>query len=209
MKNSLNIGKESYERETCVFCELESTFKIVKLEEVLRCSNQISGATKSTQNFVRNQDSIFETEMDDITLNQQQQPQDSQKRMVSPSLPESNQLEAGTSRNQKSSYPSDDSTKADKSFDLGMNLDQAFQRFASLEKSNAPKSKIVSKFGFLCEPSQGVDIEGLKPNLVEFSKDILITSNIAVISLALILKRSIRNKKTTTFLHMTVSNLKY
>ena len=73
MKNgSLNIGKESYERETCVFCELESTFKIVKLEEVLRCSNQISGATKSTQNFVQNQGSIFETEMDDITLNQQQ-----------------------------------------------------------------------------------------------------------------------------------------
>ena len=76
-----------------------------------------------------------------------------------------------------------------------MNLDQAFQRFASLEKSNAPKSKIVSKFGFLCEPRQGVDIEGLKPNLVEFSKDILITSNIAVISLALILKRSIRTRK--------------
>ena len=69
--------------------------------------------------------------------------------MVSPSLPESNQLEAGTSRNEKSSYPSDDSTKADKSFDLGMNLDQAFQRFASLEKSNAPKSKIVSLVFFV------------------------------------------------------------
>ena len=198
---SWNIGKESYERETCMFRELEDTFKIVMLEEVLRCSNQISGVTKSTQNFVRNQGSIFETEMDEVTFNQQQQPQDSQKRMVSPSLPGSNQLEVGTSRNEKSSYPSDDS-KVDKSFDLGMDLDQAFQRSATLKKSNAPKSKIVSKFGFLCEPRQGVDIEGLKPNLVEFSKGIFITSNIAVISLALLLKHSICSKKTTTFLHM-------
>ena len=202
MKNrSWKIGKESYERETCMFRELEDKFKIVMLEEVLRCSNQISGVTKSTQNFVGNQESIFETEMDEVTFNQQHQPQDSQKRMVSPSLPRSNQLKVGTSRNEKSSYPSDDS-KADKSFDLGMHLDQAFQRSATLKKGNAPKGKIVSKFGFLFEPRQGVDIEGLKRNLVQFSKDIFITSNIAVISLALLLKHSICSKKTTTFLHM-------
>ena len=195
-----NIGKKSYERETCMFSELENTFKIVKLEEVLRCSNKISGVTKSTQNFVRNQDSIFEAEMDEVIFNQQQQPQDS--RMVSHGLPGSNQLEVGTSRNEKASYPSDDSTKADESLDLGMDLDQAFQRSATLKKSNAPKSKIVSKFGFLCEPRQGVDIEGLKPNLVGFSKGIFITSDIAVISLAVLLKHSIGNNKTTTFLYM-------
>ena len=46
---------------------------------------------------------------------------------------------------------------------------------------------IVSKFGFLCEPRQRFDIEGLKPDLVKFSENFTITSNIAVISLALVL----------------------
>ena len=43
--------------------------------------------------------------------------------MVSPSLPEANQPEVGPSRNEQSSYPSEDSTKAYKSFDLGMDLE--------------------------------------------------------------------------------------
>ena len=87
MKNrKWNIGKESYEKETCVFGNLENTFRIVKLEEVLRCSNNIFGVTKSTQNFVRNQDSIFETEMDEVTFWQQED-------MVSHSLLRSNQSE--------------------------------------------------------------------------------------------------------------------
>ena len=199
---SWNIGKESYERETCMFRALESTFKIVKLEEVLRCSNKISDVTKSTQNFVQSQDSIFKTKMVEATFKQQQRPEDNQKRMVSPSLPEANQPDFGPSRNEKSSYPSEDSTKEDKSLALRVDLDQAFQRSATLQKDNASKSKIISKFGFLCEPRQGVDIEGLKPNLVEFSEDIDLTSDIAVISLALVLKHSIGNNKTTTFLHM-------
>ena len=122
--------------------------------------------------------------------------------MVSPSLPEANQPEVGPSKNEQSSHPSEDSTKAYKSFDLGMDLDQAFQRSATLKKSKAPKSKIVSKFGFLCEPRQGVDTEGSKPNVIEFSKDIDLTSDITVISLALVLKHSIGNNKTTTLLHM-------
>ena len=199
---SWNTGKESYERETCMFRELENTFKIVKLEAVLRCSNKISGVTKCTQNIVENQDSIFDTEMVEATFKQQQRPEDNQKRVVSPSLPEANQPELGPSRNEKSSYSSEDSTKADKSLDLGMDLDQAIQRFAALKKRNAPKSKIISKFHFLCEPRQGVDIEGLKPNVIEFSEDIDLTSDIAVISLTLVLKHSIGNNKTTTFLHM-------
>ena len=199
---SWNIGKKSFKRETSMFCELGKTFKIVKLEEVLRCSNKISGVTKSTQNFVRNQDSIFETEMDQVNFKQPQQPKENQKRMVSPILPEANQPKVGPSRNEQSSYPSKDSTKAGKDLDLGMDLDQVFQRSAMLKKGKAPKSKIVSKFGFLCEPRQGVDIEGLKPNVIEFSKDIDLTSDIAVISLALVLKLSIGNNKTTALLHM-------
>ena len=44
MKNgNLNIGRKSYERETCMFHVLENTFKIVKLEEVLWWRNEISG----------------------------------------------------------------------------------------------------------------------------------------------------------------------
>ena len=199
---SWNIGKESYERETCMFRALESTFKIVKLEEVLRCSNKISDVTKSTQNFVQSQDSIFKTKMVEATFKQQQRPEDNQKRMVSPSLPEANQPDFGPSRNEKSSYPSEDSTKEDKSLALRVDLDQAFQRSATLQKDNASKSKIISKFGFLCEPRQGVDIEGLKPNLVEFSEDIDLASDIAVTSLALVLKHTVGNNKTTTFLHM-------
>ena len=46
-----NNGKESYEKETCLFGNLENTFRIVKLEEVLRCSDNIFGVTKSTQNL--------------------------------------------------------------------------------------------------------------------------------------------------------------
>ena len=198
---SWNIGKESYDRETCMFRELENTFKIVKLEEVLRCSNKISDVTKSIQNFVRNQDSIFEIEMDQVTFEQRQLPEDNQTRMVSPSLSEANQPEVGPSRNENS-YPSEDSTTTDKSLVPGMYLDQTFQRSTTLKKSNAPKSKIVSKFGFLCEPRQGVEIEGSKPNLVEFSKDIDLTSDIAVISLALVLKHFIGDSKAITFLHM-------
>ena len=44
MKNGgWNIGRKSYERETCMFHELENTFKIRKLEGVLSCSNESSG----------------------------------------------------------------------------------------------------------------------------------------------------------------------
>ena len=197
MKNrSWNIGKGIYEKETCVFCKLEKTLRIVKLEQVLRCSNKVFGVTKSTQIFVWNEDSIYKTEMDEVTSRQQQN-------MVSNSLLRSNQPEVGTSRIEQYSCPIEDSRKTDESVDFGKDLDQAFQRLAPAQRRNAWKSKIVSKFGFLCEPRQGVDIGGWKPNLVEFSKDIDLASNIAVISLALTLKSSMFDKKTTTVLHMT------
>ena len=192
---SWNIGKTSYEKETCMFSELEDTFKIVKLEEVLRCSNEICGITKSTQNFVRDKHSVFTTEMGTVTLEQQQQPDDNKKRKpaVSPSLPESNYPNVETSTTEK--IP-------DKSRDHGMVLDQAFKSSAAPQNSKSAGSKIVSKFGFYCEPKQGVDIKGLKPNLVEFSEDIGLTSDVAVISLALVLKNFIGKNKATTLLHM-------
>ena len=202
MKNrSWSIGKRSYERETCMFHELENTFKIVKLEEVLRCCNEICEITKSTQNFVRNKDSVFNTNTDKHTL-EQQQLGNNKRYMISPSVSEWDYPEAETSVNEYASYPSSNSIRADKSLDRTMDLDQAFKKSATLKKGNAAKSKIVSKFGFLCEPRQGVDIMGLKPNLVEFSKDINFTGDMVVISLASILKNLIAKNETTTFLHM-------
>ena len=172
------------------------------LEEVLRCSNEISVITKFIQNFVRNQGSIFKTKIDKVTFEQRHQPLDNNKHKVSPNLPESNQPEVGTSKNEKYFYPSGDSTKADEDLELGIDLDQAFRRSARLKKRNAPNSTIVNKFDFLCVPKQGVDIKGLQPKLIEFSEDIDLTSDVAVISLALVLQHSIGKNETTTFLHI-------
>ena len=125
---SWNIGKEIYERETCVFHELQNTFKMVKLEEVLTCNNEISVITKSTQNFVQNQDIIFKTTMDEVTFEQWHQPLDNKKHLVPPSSPEFLHSKPEFLHSEKSSYPTYDSTKADESLDLGMVLDQAFKR---------------------------------------------------------------------------------
>ena len=211
MKNRCwNVGKKSYEKETCMFHELKNTFKIVELEEVLRCSNKICGITKCTQNFLRNKDSVFKTKINKLPMEKRQKQKDDKKHMVSSSVPETNYPVVGTLTNKKVSNsgtsldekvfnPSNDLSKSDKSPGHGLDLDQAFKRSTSLRKS---KSKIVSKFGFLCEPKQGVDIEGLKPKLVEFSEDINLTSDIAVIALALVLQNFIEENETTTVLHM-------
>ena len=182
-------GKKSYEKETCMFHELKNTFKIVKLEEVLRCSNEICKLTKCTQNFVENKDSIFKTKMDKLTIQPQQKLQGS----------DTNYPNTGTSINQNVSNPSKFCGKSYKDFGPEMDLDQAFKKSSCLGRG---KSKIISKFGFLCEPRHGVDIEGLKPNLVEFSEDISLTSNVAVVALALALKKFISKKEETTILHM-------
>ena len=84
-----------------------------------------------------------------------------------------------------------------------MDLDQAFKTSTSLKKSHYGRSKIVSKFGFLCDPIQGVDIEGLKPDIVEFSDDIELSSDVAVIAFALVLQKFIDEKERTTILHMS------
>ena len=204
---SWNLGKASFENETCVFNELENIFKLVRLEEVLRCSNKICRITKSSQTFVQNKDSVFKTSMNNVTLDQQHLSKDNKKLIVSPSVPESSYTDLDTpskvktSRNEVSN-PTVDISTSDRRLDRRMDLDQAFERSAPLQKSKGAKSKIVSKFGFLSEPKEGVDIKGLEPNIVEFSKDINLGSDIAVISLALVLKKLIGKNEATTLLHM-------
>ena len=204
---SWNLGKTSFEKETCMFNELENIFKVVRLEEVLRCSNEICRITKSTQAYVQNKDSVFKTSMDKVTLDQQHQSKDNKKLVVSPSALESRYADLDTpskvktSRNEASN-PTVDISTVDRSLDGRMDLDQAFERSAPLQKSKASKSKIISKFGFLIEPKEGVDIKGLEPDIVEFSEDITSTSDVAVISLALVLKKLIGRNEATTLLHM-------
>ena len=204
---SWNLGKASFENETCVFNELENIFKLVRLEEVLRCSNKICRITKFSQTFVQNKDSVFKTSMNNVTLDQQHLSKDNKKLIVSPSVPESSYTDLDTpskvktSRNEVSN-PTVDISTSDRRLDRRMDLDQAFERSAPLQKSKGAKSKIVSKFGFLSEPKEGVDIKGLEPNIVEFSKDINLGSDIAVISLALVLKKLIGKNEATTLLHM-------
>ena len=192
-KRDWNIGGRSWHRETYMFHKLENTFKIVKLEEVLRCSNEICEITKFTQNFIQNKDSVFNTEFGMLALEQQQQTEGSKERLALPNLPKANYPEVGILITRKVS---------DETPYRGIDLDQAFESSAPLQKSIVVKSKISNKFSFLCQPTQGVDIKGLKPNLVEFSDYICSTSNIAVISLALVLRNFIGKNKATTVLHM-------
>ena len=189
---SLSIGEENYKRETGMFEELKDLFKVVKLEEVLRCSNKIRGITNSTQNFLQNKESVFKINMDDLTFEQRQQPEGIEKHTVSQSAPKYS--EVGKPAN------SDEKLLAFKKTSL--DLDQAFKKSATYQNVNAAENKIVSKFGFDCEPRQGVDIEGVKPNLFELSEDIDLGSEMAVVSLALVLKKSIDINETITVLHM-------
>ena len=55
---SWDVGKASYKNET-MFPELKKTFKVVKLEEVLHCSNEICRITKFIHTFVPNKDSTY------------------------------------------------------------------------------------------------------------------------------------------------------
>ena len=113
--------------------------------------------------------------MSEVALDQQQQSKHNKKRMVSPSAPESTYADIGTpskfkaSRNEVS-HPSNDIGRVDKSLDDEIDLDQAFERSATLQKSKAVKIMIVSKFGFFREPKAEVDIGGLEANIVEFLK---------------------------------------
>ena len=200
---SCSSDKRSYEKETCMFHKLKNRFKIVKLEEVLRCSDEIRTITKSTQHFVQNKDSVFETKINKLSMEQRQQPKDNKKHMFSSSVQELNHTEVRTSlipettRNEFNSF-----SKADKNVDHRMDIDQVMEKLSPLHKRKTANIKIVSKFGYTCEPKQGVDIKGTKPNLFEFSEDINLTNNIAVTSLALVLKDLLHKNERIAVLHM-------
>ena len=186
------LGGTMWSRKACMFHKLENAFKIVKLEEVLRCSNEISGILKSTQNFVQNKVSVFKTKMGKLAIEQQKQVEDNKERVALPNLPKANYPKVETSITERVS---------DESLDRRIDLDQAFKRSASLQENDVVKSMIISEFGYLCQPVQGVDIKGLKPNLVKFSDGITFTSDIAAIYLALVLRNFIGKNKETTVLH--------
>ena len=218
-KRILKKGEKIYERETCMFLELENAFKIVKLEDVLRCSNEICEIIKSTQGYVRNKENIFATEMGQLKSKQQQQPDDNKSYLVSLSLQESNHPDQTYLRREPSelrlptkpetkinkiiSYSDISSNKTGQRLDQGMDLDLAFEKVTSNENNNPGKYKIISKFEFFCESRQGVDINALKPTLVEFSESIYSTSDMLALSLGLVLRNIISKNKTTVLLHMT------
>ena len=216
-KRTWSVGKETYEKEGCMFNKLRN-FKTVKLEEVLRCSNEICRITKYTQQYVQTKDSVFKTGMDKLKSEQQQQYEDSNNCMVKPGLPISNYSNQKVSSNrssifdtltnfetiseEKNSMSNTNSGTTDKMQHGRMDLDQAFEKVSSIKKINTGKNRIVSKFGFICEPKQGVDIDGGIPKLVEFSGSIHSTIDKVVIFLALVLHHAVSENKKTGFLHI-------
>ena len=199
---SWSMRNENYERETGMFHELKKVFKIVKTEEVFQCSNEICEITKFAQNFVRDKEIVFNAKMDQLSFKQQQQPEGNENHIVAPRVLGLNYSDVRTAATKSETSANEKGIgNADEITYHVMDLDQAFKRSAQLQNINAAGNKIVSKFDFLCEPRQGVDIKGKKPNLVEFS-DIDLSSDVLVISLALVLKRSMGKSKTLTVLHM-------
>ena len=215
-KRSYNVGKEHYERETCMFHELEN-FKIVQLEEVLRCSNEIFEITKCTQQFFHNKDTVFRTQMDKLKFGQQQQYEEKKNYIVT-STPqmlnnpdETISSEKGSILGTFAEFESDinisrsstNSKNKNRMPEQIMDLDQAFGKLTNLKKSKTGKNRIVSKFRFICEPRQGIDIKGGMPKLVEFSEDAYSSYDMAATFLALILHKFISENKTTVLLHMS------
>ena len=215
-KRSYNVGKESYERETCMFHELKN-FKIVQLEEVLRCSNEIFRIIKCTQQFFHNKDSVFRTQMDKLKFGQQQQYEDKKTHMVT-STPqtlnnpdETISSEEGSILGTLAEFESDrnvsrsstNSKNNNRMPEQTMDLDQAFGKLTNPKKSKAGKNRVVSKFGFICEPRQGIDINGGIPKLVEFSEDACSSYEVAATFLALVLHEFISKNKTTVLLHIS------
>ena len=216
-KRTWSVGKETYEREGCMFNAL-GNFKTVKLEEVLRCSNEICSITKYTQQYVQNKDSVFTTGIDKLKFEQQQQYDKSYNYMVEPGSQISTYANHKTSSNrssvfdtlatfktiseEKNSMPNINSGVTDKMQNSRMDLDQAFEKVSSFKKNNTGKNRIVSKFGFICEPKRGVNIDGGIPKLVEFSGSIYSKIDKAVIFLALVLHQAVSESKKTVFLHI-------
>lgn len=175
------VGKKCYERETYLFHELKN-FKVVELEEVFRYSNEICRITKYTQQLVHNKESIFKTEMGKLELEKKQQHEDN--------------------KSLKGSNSSINSSKSNKMLNQIMDLDQAFVKLTSVRRKNR-KDRIASKFHFLFEPKQGVDIDGGIPKLFEFSDDIQSFNDVAAIFLAVLLLKFISENEATVLLHLS------
>ena len=194
-KRSWSVGKHSYERESCMFQELEGPFKIIKLEKTLRCTNEIYNLTKFTQNLVKNKESVFPTDIDKLKppLKQASVSAESNSEIFS---------------NPESTIPSKDNVRSDPNKidepleqPIDLDLDHAFKNLSVLQNRDGAKSKIVSNFGFVCEPQKGLDITEKTPKLIEFSEQIDSTSNIAVIALTLAINEFISENKKTTLLY--------
>ena len=192
-KRKYIVGKKSYERETCMFHELEN-FKVVTLEEALRYSNQICRITKYTQQLVHNKESIFKTEKGKLEFKKQLQHQYNKSYLVTSTYE--------TLNDKKGSNSSINSRQSNKMTDHTMDLDQAFVKLAGVKRKTR-KNKIVSKFHFISEPKQGVDIDGGIPMLVEFSNDIQSFKDMAVTFIALMLLKFISENESTVLLHIS------
>ena len=203
-QRSWNAGEECFKKETCMFQELKSAFKIVKLQKVLRSSNEITQITKSVQTFVGNKDSIYVTEIDGLKFEQKQKSADIKQHRVSCNVKTSNDPEKALNykNNISSTYSNNSSVKSNKGHDDTMDLDQALELTSSLENGTG-KNVIKSSFSFVCVPRKGVEITGDKPKLYEFSGDIHSASDMAVIFLALVLADITNEHKKTVLLHMS------
>ena len=192
-KRSWSVGKDSYERESCMFQELEGPFKVIKLEKTLRCTNEIHNLTKFTQNLVENQESVFPTDIEKLKPPLKQTSVNAEINSEIFSNP-------GTTISSKENVGSDPK-KIDEPLEQLIDLDHAFKNLSVLRNLGGGKSKIVSNFGFVCEPQKGLDITKKTPELIQFSEQINSTSNIAVIALTLALNKFISENKKTTLLY--------
>ena len=192
-KRSWSVGKDSYERESCMFQELEGPFKVIKLEKTLRCTNEIHNLTKFTQNLVENQESVFPTDIEKLKPPLKQTSVNAEINTEIFSNP-------GTTISSKENVGSDPK-KIDEPLEQPIDLDHAFKNLSVLRNLGGGKSKIVSNFGFVCEPQKGLDITKKTPELIQFSEQINSTSNIAVIALTLALNKFISENKKTTLLY--------
>ena len=192
-KRSWSVGKDSYERESCMFQELEGPFKVIKLEKTLRFTNEIHNLTKFTQNLVENQESVFPTDIEKLKPPLKQTSVNAEINTEIFSNP-------GTTISSKENVGSDPK-KIDETLEQPIDLDHAFKNLSVLRNLGGGKSKIVSNFGFVCEPQKGLDITKKTPELIQFSEQINSTSNIAVIALTLALNKFISENKKTTLLY--------
>ena len=192
-KRSWSVGKDSYERESCMFQELEGPFKVIKLEKTLRFTNEIHNLTKFTQNLVENQESVFPTDIEKLKPPLKQTSVNAEINTEIFSNP-------GTTISSKENVGSDPK-KIDEPLEQPIDLDHAFKNLSVLRNLGGGKSKIVSNFGFVCEPQKGLDITKKTPELIQFSEQINSTSNIAVIALTLALNKFISENKKTTLLY--------